>query len=270
MRKILFFLLISFSLHAISLTEKGQLKPAAQELLALFDVPGELPTEEIVPYLLREWLQAGKDVWEMDKRFESKRDLAFPLLIELQCVETIHAQKKHYDYALVLGATGPVMKNRLDFLYEEWQRGVRFDQIVLLSGARDLDPKVETIPEGITTETELFVYFFNEHPLKGLAPHLVIDAPKQVLENGTIRRPTTESTAVNWLKTSPRPGSCLGVSTQPFVGRQEAVLRSLLPCSFEVEAIGPSIGRDYPLSIYLDNFAKWLKYDQERSCTTNG
>lgn len=260
MRKLLFFLLLCFSLHALSLTDKGQLKPAAQELLALFDVP----VEEPLPYLWREWMQANKERWEMDLRFEEKREQAIPLLNELGCIGTIWAQKEHYTYALVLGATGSVMQRRLDFLYEEWQRGVRIDTIILLTGARDLDPKIENYPEGLRTETDLFVHLFNQHPLNGLAPHLVIDSPKQILENGTVRRPTTASTVTDWLATKPKPGSCLAVSTQPFVGYQEAVLRSLLPRSFEVEAIGPKIEQNYPLSIYLDNFAKWLKYEQER------
>ncbi|MBS0629085.1 MAG: hypothetical protein JSS30_02530 [Verrucomicrobia bacterium] len=259
MRKILFFLLFSFALHALSLTENGRLKAPAQELLSLFDAPTDLPLEMLTPYLLQEWMQANKERWEMDRRFEEKRDLALPLLRELQCIETIRAQKQHYSYALVLGATGSVMKKRLDFLYEEWERGVRFDQIILLTGARDLDPKIEEIPEGLQTETDLFVYLFDHHPLNGLVPHLVIDSPKQAA-----RRPTTASTVLEWLKSNPKGGSCLAVSTQPFVGYQEAVVRSLLPTAFEVEAIGPQMGQNYPLSIYLDNFAKWLKYEQEK------
>lgn len=246
MRKVLFFLLLSFSLHALSLSENGRLKPAAKELLSLFNVPPE------------ELLQTGKEVWEMDRRFEEKRDQALPLLAELQCIGTIRARKEHYSYALVLGATGYAMQKRLDFLYEEWERGVRFDQIVLLTGARDLDPKIEIVPEGLQTETELFVYLFDRHPLNGLVPHVVIDSPKR----GTLR-PNTESTVAEWLKTSPIAGSCLAISTQPFVGRQEAVLRSVLPTCFDVEAIGPQMGQDYPLSIYLDNFAKWILYEQK-------
>ena len=123
---------------------------------------------------------------------------------------------------------------------------------------------METFPDGIKTETELFIYLFEKHPLYGITPHLVIDAPKQILVDGTIRRLNTFSTVVEWLKTNPEKGSCLAISTQPFVGRQEAVLRSLLPIDFEVEAVGPQMKREYPLSIYLDNFAKWLKYEQEK------
>jgi len=253
MRKILFFLLFSFSLHALSLTENGQLKPAAQKLLDLFEIDD--PSA---------WIQAGKERWEMERLYEDKRDQAMPLLTELQCVDEIRSGKEHYDYALVLGATGPVMQSRLDFLYEEWLRGIRFDQIVLLTGDRNLDSKIETIPEGLKNETELLLYHFDRHPLKNLIPTVVIDSPKQILEDGTIRRPTTISTVIEWLKTDPKPGCCLAVSTQPFVGYQEAVIRSVVPKSFEVEAIGPAIGKNYPLSIYLDNFAKWLKYEQTR------
>jgi hypothetical protein len=259
MRKLIFFLLLSFSLNALSLSEKGVLKPEARELLTLFNVPKDLTIEELVPYLLENWMQKGKERWQMESRFEEKQDYALPLLIDLECVGPVSAQKKHYDYALVLGATGGHMKMRLDFLYEQWKSGVRFDQIVFLTGARDLDPKIESYPEGLKTETDLLVHLFNQHPLNGLAPHVVIDAPMQGQQ-----RPTTVSTVETWLMTNPKPGLCLAASTQPFVGYQEAVVRSRLPTSFEVEAIGPGVSQNYPLSIYLDNFAKWLKYEQEQ------
>lgn len=281
MRKILFFLLLSFGLHALSLkSENGELKPALKELLALFDVPKDLSDGELTLYLQQHWLQPNKERWEMDKRHEDKRDQVFPLLKELQCINTVRAQESRYDYALVLGATGKAMQRRLDFLYEEWQRGVRFDKIILLTGARDLDPKIENFPEGLKTETDLFLHLYTLHPIYGLVPYEVIDAPKRILDDGTLGRPITVSTVLEWLKTDPEPGSCLAVSTQPFVGSQEAVLRCLLPCSFKVEAIGPGTEQNYPsadldlespkipypVSIYLENFAKWLKFEQEQSC----
>lgn len=263
MRKILFFILISFSVYALQLTEEGRLVPAAQELVSLMEVPQDLTLNELTSYLLKEWMQGGKERWEMDRRFEDKREQALPLLEQLGCIGAIWPQEDHYSYALVLGATGAIMQSRLDFLYEQWQRGVRFDQIVLLTGARELDPRIEKIPEGVQTETELFVYLFDRHPLKGLSPHVVIDAPKQILEDGTIRRPTTDSTVIQWLKSEPMPGNCLAISTQPFVGCQEAKIRAVIPPQFHIEAVGPQIQKEYPLSIYLDSFAKWLRYEQE-------
>lgn len=256
------FFLLSCTLHAASITEDGQLKPAAQELVALFDFQTD-SLQELSLLLEKKWLQAHIDCWNMDHRFEENYDSGFALLQELGFTNEVRAANDHYDYALVLGATKSVMEERLDFLYEEYLRGVRFDTIVLLSGARDLDPEIETYPEGLKTEYELLIYLFDRHPLKQLVPYVAIDSPKQLLENGTLRRPTTASTITDWLKTRPAAGSCLAVSNQPFVNYQEAVLCCLLPAPFKVEVIGPNETRKYPLAIYLDLFAKQLKYEQE-------
>jgi hypothetical protein len=263
MNKVLFFLLFSFTLYAIPLTENGALKPTAKEILTLFDVQDNLPLEEICLLLENQWLQAYIESWNMDLRFEDKYDQIFPFFEQLQYTNTIKASKEHYNYALVLGATKKVMEIRLNFLYEEWLRGVRFDRIVLLAGARDLNPAVEIYPEELKTENELLIYLFNRHPLKELAPYVVIDSPKQMLENGTLRRPTTSSNIIDWLKSNPKPGSCLAVSTQPFLNYQESVIRYHLPSSFDIELIGPEVRRKYPLSNYLDLFAKQLKYEQQ-------
>jgi len=256
-----------FSLQALELdTESVE----AQELFTLFSVDPDLPTSELLPILQRDWLQLHKERWQMDARFEEKRKEALPLLQRLQFIETVQAKKEHYDYALVLGSLGKTMKRRLDFLYEEWQRGVRFDQVFLLTGQRDLDPAREEVPPGCASETDLFVYLFERHPLKELAPMHVVDSPKQLLPSGKIRRPNTASTVEDFLKEEPKPGSCLGISTQPFVGYQEAVVKYLLPSSFEVEGVGPgtlTTGGDikgvdvpFPIAIYLDTFAKWFYY----------
>lgn len=251
MRKILFFLLISFSLCAYQLIDK----PAAQELLALFDVPKDLSIEELIAYLEGEWLQWDKERWEMDSRFEEKKAAALTLLQELDWIDPIQAKERHYDYALILGSTGKAMQAELDFLYEEWKRGVRFDQIVLLSGARDLDPSIETAPPGINTEAELLLYLFNQSLLKDIAPCTWI--------NSAGFRPSRAKTISDWLLNDPIPGSCLVVSRQPFISYQEASVRKSLPSDFSLEAIGPAAVQEYPLSIYLDNFVRVLKYEKD-------
>jgi len=281
MRKLIFFLLFSLSLHALQLKDRsGDLKKSAKEFLELFDIPSDLPINQLVSLLKEQWWQVNKERWEMQQQFEveEKKDQAFPLLKDLGCIETIKAQKMHYNYALVLGAVGKTMQRRLDFLYEEWKRGVRFDQIVLLTGQRDLNPELESYEKGLKSETDLFVYLFNHHPLKNTAPVIVIDSPKEKLLNGNLRRPNTASTIRDWVATQPKPGSCLTVSTQPFIGYQEAIVKFLLSNQFEIEAVGPgtenvypSANLDlektdvpYPMSIYLDNFAKWLMYEHLR------
>lgn len=280
-RILLSLLLLTLPLQALQLQDdQGELKAPAKEFLELFGIDSQLPIESLVPLLQEKWLQANKERWEMKGRFEEKREAALPLLQKIGCIETVHAQGPHYTYALVLGAIGKTMKRRLDFLYEEWQRGVRFDQIVLLTGQRDLDPKRETYPAHLLSETDLFVHLYQEHPLKGIVPMVVIDSPKEELKNGSWRRPNTAGTIRDWLATNPKPGTCLAISTQPFVGYQEAVVKFLLSNQYPIEAIGPGTSNayadasldidmnktPYPLSIYLDNFAKWLLYEYLRGC----
>ncbi len=264
MRKLLFFLLLSFGLSALQIKDdKGELKPAAKELLSLFSDRGELTIEALIPQLKADWMQAKKERWEMDARYQDKWDEALPLLEQLDCIKEIYPKEKHYDYALLLGSLGPNMVKRLDYLFTLWQQGVCFDEVVLLTGARDLDPKREDFPEGLKTETDLLIYLFENHPLHKYVSYTVIDSEKTTLKDELLHRPTTASTILKWLDDSPTPGSCLAISTQPFVGYQEAVVRFFLPEAFAVEAVGPAITNPtyYPLSVYLDNFAKWLAYE---------
>ena len=278
-KKIFLFFLLPLFLHALDLRdEQGHLTPPAKKFLELCDIPSHLEEDQILAFLQIHWMQAHKERWEMDENLEEKRDIALPILRELGCIDSIHAEKNFYDYALVLGSIGKTMKRRLDFLFEEWQRGVRFDQIILLSGQRDLDLKLETYPAGLQTETDLLIHLFENHPLHEIAPHIVIDSPKEKGITGILRRPNTANTIRDFLSTAPKPGSCLAISTQPFVGYQEAVIKYLLPPTFSVEAIGPGTENvyptadldldsskvPYPMAIYLDNFAKWLLYEEMR------
>ena len=210
----------------------------------LLDLVGNPPQQKI--------LQEGKERWEMEDPYKDKFEEAWPLLREIGCIDAIHAKKMHYDYALLLGSGEKVMLDRLDFLYEEYKRGVRFDKIYLLTGQRDLRPK--EAPFG--TETKLFIHLLENHPLKNTAPYFVIDTPK---DEGR-ERPTTINTFVFWLKTSPTPGSCLLISSQPFVDYQHAIFKTVIPNNFPSEAIGSENTIPYKMGEYLDNIARWGLY----------
>jgi len=248
MHKYIFFLLFLFTpLFSISLyDDERNLKPEAVEFIELFGEDA--------------FTLQGKERWLLDPIYEEKLNEALPILKRLGCIDSIHAKKNYYQYALVLGSLKRHMQMRLDFLYEEWKRGVRFDEIVLLTGQRELNPERELYPEGLRTETDLFVYLFENHPLKQIAPFKVIDSPKYRQADGTLRRPDTGATVRDWKATGPKPGSVLAVSTQPFVGYQHAVLKSFLPNEFDLETIGPATGI-YSMALYLDNFAKWMLYE---------
>jgi len=279
MKKLLSFLLIPFSLFALSLKDdSGELNPDAKEFLTLFSIDPDLSIERLILKLQGQWLQAKKERWELDQRYEEMKEKALPILQRLGCIDPIYATKDQYDYALVLGAVGKAMERRLNFLYEEWEKGVRFKKIYLLTGERVLDPQRESFPLGLKYETDLFIHLFNAHPLSKLAPMEVIDSPQELFPGGSSRRPNTASTVRDFLKAKPNPGSCLVISTQPFVGYQEAVVKLFLPPSFAVECVGPGTtggyphaSQDlihetcsYPLSLYLDNFVKWLIYEHSK------
>lgn len=273
MRAVFILILLPLSLFALSLyDEDGRLGTPAREFLTLFDIPPDLEKDALISLVESRFMQEGKERWEMQGRFEDRKAPALPILEKLGCISPVYAEKMHYNYAIVLGALGKTMQRRLDFLYQEWQRGVCFDQIVLLTGERDLNPEKEDFPSHCHTETDLLLDQYYNSPLYDLVPFQLIDAPKERILDGSIRRPNTASTVRSWLSSCPKPGTCLAVSTQPFVGYQEAVLRYLLPSSFIVEAIGPAtpaVNEDlpnggfttFPLHIYLDNFARWLIYE---------
>ena len=143
----------------------------------------------------------------------------------------------------------------MHYLVEEWNRGVRFDTIVFLTGQRPLHPTKEKQFKGTETTMMLQTWDETEMPkaLRDL-PLIVVDAPP-LPERG---RPTTESTIYAWLEQKPDPGSSLFFSNQPYVNYQQVVIQSLLPRSFKVETVGPKGGENLPTSVLLDNVGKWL------------
>lgn len=245
--------------------EKGAPTPELLKLLTLLQVPHDHHLESIVKMTQQMWVEPGKERWELQEKQPEKKAMAWPLLKAIGCIDAIHAQEKEYDYALVLGALRSRIELRLAFLYREWQNGVRFKEIVFLTGQRDLNAQMENIPQGIASETELMKFLYdslNFSPEFRAIPLKIIDAPKQIREGGCLKRPNTADTVMLWLAQNPKPGKCLIISDQPFVTYQDAVLRLLLPQDFQVETIGDSAQENLPFAVYLDNLAKWLLQEQ--------
>lgn len=269
MKRVIFFLICLFALRCEALTlldENGNLIPPFAELLQLCELPTDCSLEELALILRAAWIQEGKERWQYEERFNDKKIKALPLLEAIGCLDAIHAQKFHYNYVLVLGALASRVEKRLNFLWEEWKRGVRFDAIFFLTGQRDIEKKMEILPIGITSETQMMIYLYRSHPLSEAArgvPLAIIDTSKQCDAHGLLKRPNTADTVKAWLQTRPAAGSCLAISDQPFVGYQEAVLKKLLPADFFIEVIGMADERKFPLILYLDNLAKWLLHSHD-------
>ncbi|NGX51295.1 MAG: hypothetical protein K1060chlam2_01160, partial [Chlamydiae bacterium] len=172
-----------------------------------------------------QWSQQGER-WTFQDHSEEERSDILSILEEMVSFEIKRASKNHYDYALVLGALYLSVEKRIAHLVDEYSRGVRFDVVVFLTGQRPLHPEKEANFSG--TETDMMVEVWSTFPmpeeLRAL-PLMVVDAPP-LPERG---RPTTESTLYAWLEAAPNPGSCLFISSQPFVNYQDAIIKFVLP-----------------------------------------
>jgi hypothetical protein len=241
-----------------------------KELLELFILTGVSLTEAsnaelIVQETQRHWFQGReKERWEFHDVFEEDRKQIIPLLRELGVVDAIHAKEKRYRYGVVFGALASRMEERIDFLVLEWRRGVRFEEIVFLTGNR---PLLETeehafIEVGLSNESQLTRYIWGSHKdipdeLRSL-PLSVVDACQVRKSDGTFRRPSTGDTIEEWLRSNPEPAKVLTFSNQPYVGYQRAVMKRYLPQQFKLEAVGAVACEDTPVSVYLDTLARIL------------
>ncbi len=244
------------------LIDNNKPTPALTELLSLLDIPSNSTLPSLVQATQKAWYQPGKERWQFEKRYVDKKEQAWPLLIQLGCIEKVSASKMHYEYALLLGGYAPRMQERIQFLIQEWKRGVRFNQLVMLTGERPLDPEHEKGTSSLNTETEMFLYLWSQADLPQSlrqTPLLIVNAPM------TNTRPTTLDTIKEWLKQSPAPGSCLIVSNQPFNGYFDAVFRTYMPTTFTLETIGNVADPELPFAVFLDNLARCLYQEQIRA-----
>jgi hypothetical protein len=252
-------------LNAWILTADDLPTHALSSLLSLLQIHDH-PLAEIVSETQKSWLQIGKERWELTPKEEEKRDLLWPLFKQIGLIDPLYATQQHYDYALVYGGFYSRVVSRYQHLIATFQQGARFEEIVLLTGQRFLDSTYEKdLP--FSTETEMMIGIWKQmdmpEEMRNI-PLTVIDSPQQIDQNGRLVRPNTKSTIVDWLKTRPREGTCLFVSCQPFCGYQDSVARTYLPSGFLIETIGPQSERPLPISIYLDNLARWLYQEKIR------
>ncbi len=263
MKRLLFiFLFACISLYSESFlfTEQSTPTPALRQLLDVFDLSDQNDLQSIVEATQKHWLQTGKERWEFAQRDEDKRDLLIPIFKDLKIIDTIDACSINYDYALIYGATYSSVIKRMRHLVSQFHRGVRFKQVILLTGQRYLkfSEKEKHLP--YQTETEMMLSLWKTmaipEAMRSL-PFVLVDTPQQK-RNGTWARPNTQDTLIEWLKTNPTPGSCLFVSDQPYSGYQDAVARYALSDAFSIETIGVKADPDLPIAVVLDNIARWI------------
>lgn len=244
-------------------------------LLAFTDVEHDNSLASIVQATQAAWIRKpGTERWDINEQDRGNKELIHRQLMKMNLIDTVTPSKKKYDYALWMGSAYPCMQTRFTHLVQLWEKGVRFDEIVLLSGARPLtDGEQHALvryynlgDEVPVTEADAMklVYKHSAMPenMKKV-PLVVIDVPMQVAKNGALTRPTTGDTVNAWMKLQPQAGSCLVVSNQPYVNYQDSVAKTLLPHNFSVETVGER-SEDTNIDVYLDTVARLLYQENKR------
>lgn len=218
---------------------------------------------EITELAPQDWIQSG-DRWKFAQEFEEKRTEITIHLDGAGWFAPQQASQRHYNYGVILGALHASVQKRITHLIDEWNRGVRFDAMILLTGRRPLHPEKESRFSG--TETDMIMETWDRSPLPErlrALPLVVVDAPPLPARG----RPTTESTLHAWLEENPRGGTALFFSSQPYVHYQDAVIQAILPSWFICETIGPQGGVDLSTSVLVDTVGKWHHWSSREKST---
>lgn len=234
---------------------------ALTELATTLDIP---PSSDLIAETQKRWLRSpGLERWQMQEVSPSQKQFILDWSRSQGLFSSWKPISRHYDKALILGATTRAMQLRLDYLKDLWLEGVRFQEIIWLTGDRPLDPKIDTLTDHCKNESQAahILWETTELPLEMRALPVTFIAVPMKQEGNDLKRPNTEDTIIAWLNTAPKPSSLLFVSDQPFCGYQFAVVKSCLPETFSFDLVGQ--GRDpssHPAAaaITLDAIARWI------------
>lgn len=234
---------------------------ALSQLAAALDIPQD---KDIVEATQERWLRRpDQERWELAE-LSSKQKI---FVLKWAAAEGLYSPWKplckEYDKALILGATTSRMQMRLDYLKQLWDEGVRFSEIIWLTGDRPLDKRVDELTDRCSNESEAARVIWEETNLPDemrKVEVLFVAVPMKVA-GSTKKRPNTEDTLVAWLKIEPKPSRALFVSDQPFCGYQFAVVKGALPEEFMFDLVGPGVDpASHPAAaaITLDSIARWI------------
>jgi hypothetical protein len=258
----------------------------SQALIALlngFGIPHNGSWETIVPETQKAWLKdKNNESWILDAGKDSNPEKTFSLFSLVEMTQDVESSSTRYEHALVLGSILQVVRDRLNFLKKEWERGVRFKNLVFLGSDRQLYPIMEGEKALLHSpyptragwslqgyfpknETEMMRFVFDQMDLpeewRNKIPFLFVHTPS----NTDSKRPRTIDTYEFWLKSSfPKEGSLLIVASQPFTGRADSIAHYVFAEDFLVETVGPGFTlekyKEQPqgLGILKDELARWI------------
>lgn len=245
---------------------QGVLAKPIRELCEITGVviPEHADLSTIVDVTQKAWNQrnSGKERSEFINKFSDiEKTQILSCFQKLGWIDAIEPTKVSYDDIYVMGAKAQTTKNRLEYLIELWEQGIRCKTIVFLSGQRELvgGQEDEYLEQGLKTESEMVKKIWLETPKpQALAKcdYVIIDAPKWIDHNGKEQRPNTVGTIEALLNSSACPkkeSSNLVIANQPYVARMHLQISDLLShCT--IETVGPLSSIPNP-AIYLNELA---------------
>jgi hypothetical protein len=219
--------------------------------------------QDLIEQTQKQWLRKpGNERWEMSEIIAENRQYVLTWAAEQGLFSDWRPSRATYDKALILGATTSRMQMRLDFLKDLWNQGVRFREIVWLTGMRPLDPRADGLIGRCANESEAAHILWDEADLPEEMRCLSVSFIEVPMKGS--ERPNTADTIIAWVKESPEPCTALFVSDQPFCGYQFAVIKSNLPDPFLFDMVGKGVDpSSHPAAaaITLDSIARWIYED---------
>lgn len=259
------FLFLALSLQSLSFAFPIQDHTIDPDALSKLASALEIPKDaDLIVETQNRWLRkAGKERWDLNEISPEQKHFLIGWAQEQGLFAPWKPASETYDKALILGATTPCMQKRLNYLKELWTQGIRFHEIVWLTGERPLVKYADDLIDRCQNESEAAHILWNEADLpqemRNL-PLLFVSVPIKK-EGSSIKRPNTEDTIVAWLEKTPKPCKALFVSDQPFCGYQFAVIKTCLPETFEFDLVGEGVDpTSHPAAaaITLDTIARWI------------
>lgn len=263
MKKWFLFFAVSFcSLAFASPIQDRKIDPTALiQLATALNIPKDA---NIVEATQQRWLRKpNQERWEMTELSPDQRLFVLNWAKEQGLFTAWKPFYKSYDKALILGATTFRMQMRLNYLKQLWEEGIRFDEIVWLTGDRPLDQRVEHLTDRCSNESEAAHILWKETNLPEEMRNLpvIFTAVPMKMEGSSLKRPNTEDTIIAWMKVAPKSCTALFVSDQPFCGYQFAVINAILPSSVLFDVVGQEADlTSHPAAaaITLDSIARWI------------
>jgi|SRR5579862_986557 len=234
---------------------------ALSELTSALGIPQDA---NIVDETQKRWLRRpDQERWELAELSADQRQIVLHWATEQGFFSAWRPFYNTYDKALILGATTSRMQMRLDYLKKLWEEGVRFREVVWLTGDRPLDNRVDGLLDRCSNESQAARILWEEADLPDEMLHLsvVFIAVPMKMQGGLLKRPDTKDTIVAWLAMAPEPCRAVFISDQPFCGYQFAVINACLPDAFQFDLVGSGVkASSHPsaAAITLDSIARWI------------